>query len=174
MAPRWGDRNHCARRRRPERPSRIFLRAHLWASPSTLCGFFVQEAQGGLLPRKVRRELIVNLLKNFADTVNEAFPGPLGEQLFDGMTQTIEKVGRRAVSFAPSRSDVWSAPVIAQALSAIANEDPRLECRLSIWQCRSRLPATGTQSERIRRRAMRLTRDPLNPMKAKQIQPTLP
>lgn len=43
------------------------------------------------------------------------------------MSQTIEKVGRRAVSFAPSNSDVWSAPVIAQALRATMNEEPRLE-----------------------------------------------
>ena len=92
-------------------------------------GFFVRKAQGGLLPRKVRRELIVNILRNFPDTVTGAFPGLQGDQLFDAMTKTIENVGRRAISFAPSNSDVWSAPVVAQALRAIMDEEDVLEMK---------------------------------------------
>lgn len=94
---------------------------------NVILGFFVRKAQGGLLPERVRRELIVNLLSNFTDTVTAAFPGLQGDQLFDAMTQAIEKVGRRAVSFAPSNSDVWSAPVVAHALKSIIDEEPRVE-----------------------------------------------
>ena len=110
-------------------PAGFLAGALVGVAINVVLGFLVRTTQGGLLPRRVRRELIVNLLKNFPDTVNEAFPGLLGERLFEAMTQAIEKVGRRSVSFAPSNSDVWSAPVIAQALSAIMNEEPRLEMR---------------------------------------------
>ncbi len=105
----------------------LFAGALVGLAINVVLGFFVRKAQGGLLPRKVRRELIVNLLRNFPDTVNEAFPGLHGDQLFDAMTQAIERVGRRAISFAPSNSDVWSAPVVAQALKATIDEEQRLE-----------------------------------------------
>ena len=98
---------------------------------TVVVGFFVRRAQGGLLPRKVRRELIVNLLKNFPDSVKGAFPGLQGDQLFAAMTEAVENVGRRAVSLAPSNSDIWSAPVMAQALKSIMDDqDQPLEMRV--------------------------------------------
>jgi hypothetical protein len=90
---------------------------------SILVGAFVRKAQGGVLPRKVRRELIVNLQRNFPDTVGEAFPGLEGDALFAAMADAIEQVGRRAVTFAPSNSDIWTAPVIGQTLNTVIEEE---------------------------------------------------
>lgn len=55
-------------------PAGFLAGAFVGVAINVVLGLFVRKAQGGLLPRKVRRELIVNLPKNFPDTVNEAFP----------------------------------------------------------------------------------------------------
>ncbi len=96
---------------------------------ASILGFFVRKAQGGLLPSKVRRELIVNLLTGWPNVISEAFPGLEGDALFKAIEQVIEGVARRAVSLAPSNSEVWSAPVVARALEAAAAEEPSQEMK---------------------------------------------
>ena len=88
-----------------------------------LISFVVRRFQGGLVPRKARRELVVNLLSQHPDPVANAFPGLVGDELFHAIEQRIEVVGRKAVSIAPSNADVWTGPVVAQAVAALIEEE---------------------------------------------------
>jgi hypothetical protein len=91
---------------------------------TVLIGAIVRSVQGGTLPRKVRRGLIVNLIAKYPDVVGAAFPGLEGDALFKRLETVIEGIGNRSVQHAPSNSVVWTESVVTTAIAELLQEAP--------------------------------------------------
>lgn len=92
-------------------------------------GWIVRRAQGGLLPRRVRRDLAIKLMQHHTDVVREAFPDVDGIDLFEAVDRALEVVAREAVRTSPNNSVIWSAPVMIQALGNLHDAAPRQAMR---------------------------------------------
>lgn len=81
-------------------------------------GWLVRRAQGGFLPRRVRRDLVIRLIQQHADVVRAAFAVD-GNDLLVAVDAALEVVAREAVRISPNSSVIWSAPVMIQALGTL-------------------------------------------------------
>jgi hypothetical protein len=82
----------------------------------------VRIVQGGGMPRKVRRALIVNLVANHPRIVASAFPGIEGDRLYKALEATLENTGKHAVRHAPRPDQVWTETAVTLGLKDMADQ----------------------------------------------------
>ena len=82
----------------------------------------IRLVQGGGLPRKVRRSLVVNLIANHRNTVVAALPGVEGDRLYKALEAVIEDIVRHAVRHAPTPGEVRTETAVTLGLKDMADE----------------------------------------------------
>lgn len=94
----------------------------------------VRTAQGGALPRKVRRTLAVNMLTNHREAVRLALPGLQGDALLHRIEELVEEIGRHSVRHAPTPGEVWTETAVTLGLADMISLAPTDELR-QLYRC---------------------------------------
>lgn len=91
-----------------------------------LIGALVRTSQGGLMPRKVRRDLTTNLLAQRGEAVQAAFSSVHGNELFRAVEAEIESLAHRATSMAavPTHEGIWTPDNVTDAATSLLRDDP--------------------------------------------------
>jgi hypothetical protein len=79
-------------------------------------GLAARLVSGGSVPRRVRRDLVTNVLAEDPEAVRMAFPDLSGEALFKALEEEVEQIIRTAISVSPSHKDIFSEGVVRAAL----------------------------------------------------------
>jgi len=79
-------------------------------------GLAARAVSGGSVPRRVRRDLVTNVLAEDSEAVRMAFPDASGEALFKALEEEVEKIIRTAISVSPSHRAIFSEGVVREAL----------------------------------------------------------
>lgn len=102
-------------------------------------GWVLRLISGGLLPRRMRREVAVNFIASDAQLVEAACPGLTGAQRLKYVETAIERIFRRAIVDNPSMNleAGWTHEAVEAATMALVDQESRPEMKaflIALWR----------------------------------------
>lgn len=94
---------------------------------TVVIGVIVRRVSGGMIPRKEREKLAVNVMENSPEIVDSAYPDLTDEEQARQLEGDVERIIEEAVDISPSNEEVWSEGVIMTAAKRVAFEQDEVE-----------------------------------------------
>lgn len=101
---------------------------------SVLVGVIVRRISGGMMPRKVRKELVEGVAIRHPEVVEAAYPDIPKTEWYDALEDDAEAIAQKAVELAPSHEMVWSEGNIIRAIQELTAEQETEEAR-ALYEC---------------------------------------
>lgn len=101
---------------------------------TVLIGIVIRRTAGGMIPPKVRRELVESVASRHPEIVSAAYPDVPETEWVDRLEEDVEAIIEKAVDLAPSNEDVWMEGNVLRAATEVTAEQTTEEDR-ALFEC---------------------------------------